>query len=177
MVRLILLWLLFLSPNFVQAKHPYESEQAILNRVAIDTDTIFTGRVLRKKEFDNGLVYADGNTWSIGILEVEILKVYRGNIRKNNTQLLCTWFLGGERPFGFSIDQELIFFGLKIDNNRVLIPDTYGYIRGVEEKESAIYKALKLKKKIKHKSNPFSEVFSDSEIVKNPCSESIDWSK
>lgn len=175
MVRLILFGLLFLNLSLVQAKFPYESEQAVLNRVAIETDTTFVGRVLRKKTINDGLVYANGDTLSIGILEVEVLKVYRGDIRKNEKLLVCTWFDGYEYSFGFTSGQESIYFGIKVDNT-VLIPSTHDYIRGWEiEKEPLINKALKLKRKrIKDKANLFATYFF-SKIIRNACNEPVTW--
>lgn len=174
MVKLFLFALLLVNSILVQARtHPNESDQEVLNRVAVDADTIFRGRVLREKAITNGLVFADGDTLSIGIMEVEVLKVYRGHILKNDKLLLCTWFLDYEATFDNSNLHDSIFFGIKVDNSRVLIPDTYGYIRRGEEKEQNIYKALKLKHK-KH-SNPFSEVFSNNKIMRNPCIEPITW--
>jgi hypothetical protein len=176
MTRLILFGLLFLNIYPVQAKHPYESEQEVFNRVAIETDTIFIGRVLRVKTIKDGLVYANGGTLSIGITEEEVLKVYRGKIYKGDKLLVCTWFDGLEYPFGPSIGVESLMFGIKVDN-KVLIPSTYGYIRGWGiEKELNIYKALKLKrKKIKGKTNLFATYFSDSKILRNACNEPVNW--
>jgi len=174
MVKLFLFVLLLVNSMLIQARtHPNESGQEVLNRVAVDADTIFRGRVLREKAIKNGLVFADGDTLSIGIMEVEVLKVYRGNILKNDKLLLCTWFLDYEAAFDNSNLHDSIFFGIKIDNNKVLIPDTYGYIWGAEENEQNIYKALKLKHK-KH-SNPFSEVFSNTKITSNSCIGPIKW--
>lgn len=90
MVKLILFGLLLVNLILVQARtHPNESEQEVLNRVAVDTDTIFRGRVLREKAIKDGLVFADGDTLSIGIMEVEVQKVYRGQVLKNDKLLLC----------------------------------------------------------------------------------------
>jgi hypothetical protein len=175
MVKQILFWLLFLNLNLVQAKQAYESEQEVFNRVAIETDTVFIGRVLRVKTIKGGLVYANGDTLPIGITEEEVLKVYRGKIAKGDKLLVCTWFNEIEYPFGPSIGNESIIFGIKVDN-RVLLPSLYGYTRGVPEKESSIYKALKLKRKnIKDKTNILATYFSDSKITHNACNEPVTW--
>jgi hypothetical protein len=178
MVRLILLGLLFLNWSLVQAKHPYETEQEILNRVAVETDTIFIGRILRVKTVKDGLVYANGDIFSIGITEEEVLKVYRGKIYKGEKVLVCTWFDDLEYPFRPSIGIESLMFGIKVDN-KVLIPSTYGYIRGWGiEKEPKIYKALKLKrKKIKDKSDILATYSSGSKVIRNACNEPIVWSE
>jgi hypothetical protein len=175
MVRLILFGLLFLSLNLVHAKQAYKPEQEILNRVAIETDTVFIGRVLRVKTIKDGLVYANGDTLPIGITEEEVLKVYRGKVAKGDKLLVCTWYDEFEYPFGPSIGNESLIFGIKVDN-RVLLPSLYGYIRGVPKIELRIYKALKLKqKKIKDKTNILATYFFDSKITRNACNEPITW--
>jgi hypothetical protein len=49
MVKLLLLGVLFLNLNPVYAKLANVPEQEFYNRVAIETDTAFIGRVLRVK--------------------------------------------------------------------------------------------------------------------------------
>ncbi|MBT9096603.1 hypothetical protein KFZ76_02610 [Methylovulum psychrotolerans] len=169
-IKLSLLGLLCLNLPLAQAKHPYESEQEVFNRVAIETDTIFVGRVLKVKAIKDGLVYANGDTLSIGIMEEEVLKVYRGKIHKGDKLLVCTWFDGFEYAFGPSIGNEAIIFGIKV-NNKVLIPSLYGYVRGRPENETTIYKALKLKrKKINAKADVFMTYF-EGKIIGNACNE------
>ncbi|POZ49556.1 hypothetical protein [Methylovulum psychrotolerans] len=169
-IKLSLLGLLCLNLPLAQAKHPYESEQEVFNRVAIEMDTIFVGRVLKVKTIKDGLVYANGDTLSIGIMEEEVLKVYRGEIHKGDKLFVCTWFDGFEYAFGPSIGNEAIIFGIKI-NNKVLVPSLYGYFRRVPENEATIYKALKLKrKKINAKADVFMTYF-EGKIIGNACNE------
>lgn len=174
MVRLIFLVLFLINFTPAQAKYPKENEQDVFNRAAVRTDTIFIGRVLRVKTIKDGLVYANGDKLSIGITEDEVLKVYRGNIIKGDKILVCTWFDDIEYPFGPSIGTESILFGIKIDN-RILIPMTYGYIRSIPEKETTIFKALKLKKKNIDKSNIFATYIEERKITRNACNEPITW--
>jgi hypothetical protein len=153
---------------------PKETEQETLNRVAVDTDTIFKGRILRKTTVHDGIVYADGDSFIVAIMEVEVLKVYRGKIHKNDKQIMCTWTWHSPEvtEIGYSNDQELLFFGIRENPNLILIPDSYGYIMDSIEKESRLYKALKLKHKI------FKKLFinvSGLKPIRNVCYEPVTW--
>jgi len=175
MVKLILFGLLFINLNLVHAKLADEPDQEVFNRVAIETDTVFIGQALRIKVINDGLVYANGDTLPIVIMEEEVLKVYRGKIAKGDKLLVCTWFNEFEYTFEPAIGNQSIIFGIKVDN-RVLLPSLYGYTRGVPEKESVIYKALKLnRKKNKDIYNILTTYFTDSKIVRNACNESVTW--
>ena len=151
---------------------PKETEQETLNRVSASTDTIFKGRILRKQIIDEGIVYPDGDNFIAAIIEVEVLKVYRGEIKKNDKQTICTWSSPEATGLGYKIDQELFFFGVRGNNNLVLIPDSYGYIMNGIEKESRLLTALKLKPNI------FKNLFkttSGLNPVRNVCYEPITW--
>jgi hypothetical protein len=175
MVKLIFFGLLFLNLNLVYAKLANLPEQEVYNRVAIETDTVFIGRVLRVKTINDGLVYANGDTLPIGIMEQEVLKVYRGKISKGDKLLVCTWFDNGDFPFGPSFGTEAIVFGIKVDK-KVLLPSILRYFSGVPKKESIIYKAIKLKQKnIKDKSNVLATYFSKSKATRNACNEPVTW--
>jgi len=63
---------------------------------------------------NDGLVYANGDTLPIGIMEQEVLKVYRGKISKGDKVLVCTWFDHADFPFGPSIGTEGVIFGVKV---------------------------------------------------------------
>jgi len=178
-VKLILFGLLFLNLTLVEAKHIYESDQEMFNRVAVETDTVFIGRVLRVKTIKDGLTYANGDTFSIGIAEEEILKVFRGKINKGDKLSVCTWFDEIEYPFGPTIGKEEINFGIKVDN-RIIMPMSYGYIQGIpsnQKDEFRVYEALKLKrKKFKDKTNVLT-TYIDGKIVHNACNEPVIWSE
>jgi hypothetical protein len=177
MVKIIFFGLLLFFFGSSIAKQSSESQQEILNRVAKEADTIFVGRVLRKMEINQGLVYANGNTISLGILEMEVLKTYRGKEANDKKQLVCTWFGSGEFTFDPPIGRELLIFGIQV-GSIVQIPMIQGYIRGIPEDESQIFRALRLKqKKIKDKSNIFATFYSDSKVIRNACNEPIVWHK
>lgn len=153
------------------------SEQDILNSVAKETDTIFVGRVLRQMEIKDGLVYDSGDSMSLAILELEVLKTYRGKKTSDKKQVVCTWFGGyGEYYFDPSvgIGREYLIFGIQV-GSIVQLPEIFRYIRGVHKDESMIYKALKLnKKEIKDKGNILA-TFYDGKVIRNACNEPIVW--
>jgi len=153
---------------------PHETEQEVLNRVAVKTDTIFKGRVLRTKTIPNGVVYFDGESSNAAIIEVEILEVYRGKLHQNNKQILCTW--SWQRPdpaISFPKGEDQIFFGVTGENGVILIPNLYGYFLLEVENESRLYKALKLK------TNIFKDLFSsgnsENKLIRNACYEPVKW--
>jgi hypothetical protein len=153
------------------------SEQDILNSVAEETDTIFVGRVLRQMEIKDGLVYDSGDSMPLAILEVEVLKTYRGKETNDNKQVVCTWF-GGNSEFYFNpsvgLGREHLFFGILV-GSMVQLPSIHLYSIGVPEDESLIYKALKKKrKKIKDKSNILT-TFYDGKVIRNACNEPVVW--
>ena len=78
--------------NISHARQPNESEQERLNRIAEKSDTIFTARVLRENKIKEGLIYESGDVFDIVVIEAEVLKVYRGNIEKNEVIKICTWY-------------------------------------------------------------------------------------
>lgn len=174
MVRFLLFFFLACNVHLAQAKHPKESQQQILNRVSENTDTIFIGRKLRAMSIKDGLVYADGDTYPIGIIEVEVLKVYRGKININDKLLLCMRYFEYEASFDNSNLHDSLFFGLQVANNIVLIPDTYGYTMKIPENISILQKALGLKRKNLN-IDPYEEVFSKNKIVRNACKEPMTW--
>jgi hypothetical protein len=175
MVKLILFGLLFLNLNLVYAKLANLPEQEVYNRVAIETDTVFIGRVLRVKAINDGLVYANGDTLPIGIMEQEVLKVYRGKISKGDKLLVCTWFDNGDFPFGPLIGTEAIVFGIKLDK-KILLPRVSRYFSGVPKNESIIYKALKLKRKhIANGDDVLATYVINSKLTRNACNEPVTW--
>lgn len=179
MAKIIFSLLLFFFSNSMAVIRKDLSEQDLLNRAAKATDTIFVGRVLRKMAIKDGLVYENGDSDSLAILEYEVLKTYRGKENNHKKQIVCTWFYGyGEFYFdpSASPSREFLIFGIQAGST-VQLPDIFWYIRGVPEDESKIYKALKLKReKIKDKSNIL-VTFSESKIIRNACNEPIVWSK
>jgi hypothetical protein len=175
MVKLLLFGVLFLNLNLCFAKLANVPDQEIYNRVAAETDTAFIGRVLRVKIINDGLVYENGNTLPIGIMEQEVLKVYRGKISKGDKVLVCTWFDHADFPFGPSIGTEGIIFGIKVDN-RVLLPAILRYFNGVPKNESIIYKALKIKQKyIADRVDVLATYFVNSKLTRNACNEPVTW--
>jgi hypothetical protein len=175
MVKLLLLGVLFLNLNPVYAKLANVPEQEFYNRVAIETDTAFIGRVIRVKIINDGLVYANGDTLPIGIMEQEVLKVYRGKISKGDKVLVCTWFDHADFPFGPSIGTEGVIFGIKVDD-RVLLPAILRYFSGVPKNESVIYKALKLKQKfIDRRNDVLATYVINSKLTRNACNEPVTW--
>ncbi|WP_157198249.1 hypothetical protein [Methylomonas sp. DH-1] len=153
---------------------PHETEQEVLNRVAVKTDTIFKGRVLRTKTIPNGIVYSDGDNSNAAVIEVEILEVYRGNLHQNNKQVLCTWT--SQRPdpaISFPKGEDQMFFGVMGESGVILIPNLYGYFLLEVENESRLYKALKLKTEISK--DLFLSENPENKLIRNACYEPIKW--
>jgi hypothetical protein len=175
MVKLIFWGLLLLNLNLVYAKLANLPEQEIYSRLAIETDTVFIGRVLRVKTINDGLVYTNGDTLPIGIMEQEVLKVYRGKISKGDKLLVCTWFDNGYFPFGPLIGTEALVFGVKIDK-KVLLPRVSGYFSGVPKNESIIYKAIRLKRKpIAKGDGVLATYIINNKLTRNACNEPVTW--
>ncbi|MBT9096735.1 hypothetical protein KFZ76_03280 [Methylovulum psychrotolerans] len=155
------------------AKPSYEPQQDALNRMAIQVDTILTGRVLRKMVVNQGLVYANGNSIPLEIVEVEVLKTYRGKRPNDKKQLICTWIGSGEFAFDPPLGRELLIFGIQV-GSLVQVP-MIRYIRGIPENESEIYKVLKLKRKVNNKRNVFSTFAYDRKVIRNACNKPVVW--
>jgi hypothetical protein len=173
-MKIFFMILCFLISSNAHSKYPYESLQHAINRVVKQTDTIFVGRILEKREINRGLVIGRGEKY-IGMLEVEVIKTYRGQVRKNEKRLVCTWFDKTEHEFNFRIGQELIFFGIDTKLN-IQLPSTYGYIRDSGSVENELSKALKLRSKpIKDRNLIFEIVEPDDNVTRNACNEPDAW--
>ena len=179
MVKIIFFGLLLFFFSNSMATITMIPEQNRLNRVAKKTDTIFVGRILRQMVIKDGLVYEDGDSYSLAILEFEVLKTYRGKETNDKKQIVCTWF-SDSAEFDFDpsvgLGEEFLIFGIQA-GSIVQLPEISSYIRRVPKDKSKIYRALKLKqKKIKDK-NDILTAFSYSKVIRNACNESIVWSK
>ena len=156
------------------SKYPYESLQDVMNRVVTQTDTIFVGKIIEKKEIEQGLIV---DKWSkyIGFLKVEVIKIYRGNVKKNEKRLVCTWFDKTEHEFNFELGQEFTFFGIDTGLN-IQLPSTYGYIRRATGIEKELSKALKLPRNlIKDRNLLFEIVDKGDNVIRNACNEPDAW--
>ncbi|MDT4331883.1 hypothetical protein ACQE3E_22000 [Methylomonas sp. MED-D] len=172
-MKLIFIVFLLLSSN-AYSKYPIESFQNVMNRVVTQSDTIFIGKVLNEKTIEKGLVVGLG-TKQIGILEVEVIKKYKGHVVKNEKRLVCTWFDNTEHLFNFKIGQELTFFGIDTGLN-IQLPSTYGYIRSSSGIEKELSKSLKLRSKPNKDRNMIFEIVdSDSKVTRNACNEPDAW--
>lgn len=174
MIKIFLTVLCVLTSGNAHSKYPYESLQHAVNRAVKQTDTVFVGRILEKREIDRGLIVGAGAK-HIGMLEVEIIKKYRGQVIENEKRLVCTWFDRTEHDFNFRIGQELIFFGIDTGLN-IQLPSTYGYIRASTGIEKELSKALKLRSKpIKDRNLIFEIVELSDNVTRNACNEPDAW--
>lgn len=173
-MKIIIALFLFLLSTIVFSKPIYESTQNLMNDAAVKTDTIFKGRVIKKKKIEDGLVLTD-SFLNIGILKVEILKVYRGKNKKNKQRFVCTWFDGKEHTFDFVIGKEFTFFGVDTELN-IQLPGIYGFVFSSTVTNNELSKALKFKNKpITDRSTIF-ELFEPSDqILKNACNDPNAW--
>ena len=176
MAKIISFGLLLFFFSSSMAKPNNESEQETLNRLAKETDTIFVGRALKEMVIKDGLVYDNGDSFSLVISELQVLKNYRGKKTIDKKQLICFWYTEtGEFAFypTVMIGRDLLIFGFQVGST-VQLPLNYQYIRGIPKDESRIYKALRLKQKnIKDKSNIFSTFYPNNKIIRNACNEPI----
>ncbi|MCQ8106424.1 hypothetical protein NP590_20160 [Methylomonas sp. SURF-2] len=174
MIKIFLMVLCFLISGNAHSKYPYESLQHAVNRAVKQTDTVFVGRILEKREIDRGLIVGTGAK-HIGMLEVEVIKKYRGRVIENEKRLVCTWFDRTEHDFNFRIGQELIFFGIDTGLN-IQLPSTYRYIRASTGIEKELSKALKLRSKpIKDWNLIFEIVEASDNVTRNACNEPDAW--
>jgi hypothetical protein len=169
----VIIFNMMLIFNISHARQPNESEQERLNRIAEKSDTIFTARVLRENRIKEGLIYESGDVFDIVVIEAEVLKVYRGNIEKNEVIKICTWYgINPEYEYDTLVDSKLLILGIMVDNV-VFLPGLYGHISGIPDNELKISRALKLKRKNIDKANVFGLPFdSHSKIKYNLCLES-----
>jgi hypothetical protein len=173
-IKILLTVLCFLISGNAHSKHSYESLQHAVNHAVKQTDTVFVGKILEKREIDRGLVIGAGAK-HIGMLEVEVVKKYRGRVIANEKCLVCTWFDRTEHDFNFRIGQELIFFGIDAGLN-IQLPSTHGYIRASTSIEKELSKALKLRSKpIKNRNLIFEIVEPSDNVTRNACNESDAW--
>jgi len=173
-MKIILIVFLFLITNNAYSKYPNESFQHVMNRVVTQTDIIFIGKILNKKEIERGLIVGNGTKF-IGILEVKVLRKYRGHVRKNEKRLVCTWFDNTEHMFNFKVGQELTFFGVDTGLN-IQLPSTYGYIRNSTGIKKELSNALKLRSKPNKDRNLIFEIVdSGDNVTRNACNEPDAW--
>lgn len=173
-MKICLAVLCFLLSGNVYSKYLYESLQEAINRAVKQSDTVFVGKILEKREIYRGLVVGTGAK-HIGMLEVEIIKKYRGKVTENEKRLVCTWFDRTEHDFNFRIGQELIFFGVDTGLN-IQLPSTYGYIRDSNGIEKELSKALKLRSRpIKDRNFIFEIVDPGDNVTRNACNEPNAW--
>ncbi|MFA6095078.1 MAG: hypothetical protein WC757_04315 [Candidatus Paceibacterota bacterium] len=170
-VNLILLF--WLSTNTF-SKPVIHTTQQLINRAAMNTDTIFIGKVLEKKEIDNGFILDNGHL-PVGILKIEVLKVYRGMVKKTEQKFICTWFDKTEHEFTFEIGQELTFFGVETGIN-IQLPSTLGFVFASTGLEDKFSKALKLPINIRKNKNLIFEIVEPDDVVsRNACNEQDFW--
>lgn len=164
----------FLMSLNAYSKHPYYSMQQLINRVVENSNTVFIGKIIDKKEINDGLIL-DNYKVPIGFLKIEVLRVFKGKIKKNQQSLICTWFDRKEHEFNFSTEKELIFFG--VDNGLyILLPSTFGYVFDPVKIDNELTKALKLRSKpIKDPNLIFEIVDSSDHVTRNACNEPDPW--
>ena len=163
-----------LFPLGVYSKPIVHTAEQFIERAAIHTDAIFVGKVLEKKEIDNGFTMNNVSS-PIGVLKVEVLKVYRGGIKEHEQRFVCTWFDRKEHPFTFAIGQEFTFFGISTSLN-IQLPSTLGFIFAPTGLNKALTKALQLPSRpIKDQSLIFEFVESGDNITRNACNELDAW--
>lgn len=162
--------LLVALSSYAHAKPiPYTTQQ-LINRAAKNSDTIFVGKVLGQKEIENGFSF-NGNNLSIGILTVEVLKAYRGNLKQSDHKLVCTWIDKIEHKFNYPIGREFVFFGVDMKLN-IQLPSTYGFIFAPDKIHKELYKALALRyKPIKNTKIVFEIVEPNDYVSRNVCNE------
>ncbi|WNB75566.1 hypothetical protein [Methylomonas koyamae] len=164
----------YLFPLDVYSKPIIHTTEQFIERAAINTDTIFVGKVLEKKEIDDGFTLNNVSS-PIGVLKVEVLKVYRGGIKEHEHRFVCTWFDRKEHPFTFAVGQEFTFFGINTSLN-IQLPSTLGFIFAPTVFDRALTKALQLPSRpIKDQSLIFEFVESGDNITRNVCNESNAW--
>ena len=151
--------------------------QDSLNGAAVDTTTIFIGRVLEERTIE-GRVIGIRSGRSIGIVKVEILKVYRGKLVKGEQRLVCSWFNGMENPFGFDDGRKLLFFGIDTGVT-IQLPMFYGYVFRSTDAGKALARALKLPFRVTKDPDLIQRLPSGDvlDIKSNACNEADVWEK
>lgn len=131
------------------------------------------------KKIDNGFITSSGESLSVVILQVEVVKVFRGNIKPGEKHLICTWFYPGDPEFDFYYNgdgDEITVLGTQTPFT-IQLPKLIDYFIGGFNRESVIRKGLKLPTNfIKDKSRIF-KTFSkaDDKVIRNACDEPGAW--
>lgn len=174
----ILIVAIIFTPLYAQANG--ERFLAVVESVSVpESDTIFFAKTDGYKKIDNGFITSSGESLSVVILQVEVVKVFRGNIKPGEKHLICTWFYPGDPEFDFYYSgdgDEITVLGTQTPFT-IQLPKLIDYFIGSFSYESVIRKGLKLPTKfIKDKSRVF-KTFSktDDKIIRNACSEPIAW--
>lgn len=171
---LILTVAILLKPLYAQANN--ERFLAVVESISVpESDTIFFAKTDGYKKIDNGFITSSGESLSVVIIQVEVVKVFRGNIKPGEKHLICTWFYPGDPEFDFYYNgdgDEITVLGTKTPFT-IQLPKLLNYFIGSFSYEAVIRKGLKLPKKfIKDKSRVF-KTFSktDDKIIRNVCNE------
>lgn len=174
---LIITIVILLNPLCTHAY--YERFLSVVGSIVPESDTIFFAKTDGYKKIDNGFITSSGESLSVVILQVEVVKVFRGNIKPGEKHLICTWFYPGDPEFDFYYNgdgDEITVLGTQTPFT-IQLPQLHYYFIGGFSYESEIKKWLNLPKKvIKDKSRVF-KTFSkaDDKIIRNACNEPDAW--
>lgn len=173
-MKIVTLILLFWLSENAFSKPVMHTTQQLIDRAAMNTNTIFIGKVLEKKEIDNGFILDTGHL-PVGILKVEVLKVYRGQIKEAEQRFVCTWFDRTEHVFTFEIGREFTFFGVETDAS-IQLPSTLGFVFASTGLEKEFSKALELPVNTRKDKELIFEIVEPSDVVsRNACNEQDFW--
>jgi hypothetical protein len=157
----------------------YERFLSVVGSIVAESNTIFFAKTDGHKKIDKGFITSSGESLSVVILKVEVVKVLRGSIKPGEKHLVCTWFYPGDPEFDFHYSgngHEITVLGTQTPFT-IQLPQLHYYFIGGFSYETEIKKALKLPTKfIKDKSRVF-KTFSktDDKVIRNACSEPITW--
>ena len=176
-MRAIIIIFFMLIAFDAQSKRMPIPLQDSLNWAAKCSNTIFIGRVLEERTIE-GRVIGIRSGRSIGIVKVEILKVYRGKLVKGEQRLVCSWFDEIENTFGFDDGREALFFGVDTGVT-IQLPTFFGYVRSSTGNKKELARALKLPSLVTKDPDLIPRLPSGIilDLDRNACNEADVWEK
>lgn len=173
MKRLFTIFLLLFYID-VFAKFPLESTDKLVKRVISHSDIVFIGKVLGNKTIQNGLILNDkySSAYNVGIWEVEVSKVYRGNVHVGDKRYICSWTNKTEYDISLENNKEYVFSGV-VTGKYIQLPGLHGRILPATGLEKEIAQGLKLPIVVKHDKKDINALYDDQEnaVKRDVCYE------
>ena len=173
-MKKILIVLLILFSTNVFSKFLLEPTDKLVKRVVSQSDTVFVGKVLGKKIIKNGLILNDkfSSVFDVGVWEVEVRKVFRGEFHVGDKRLICSWINATEYNISLEKGVEYVFAGVET-GKYIQLPGLHGRILPSTGLENEIDQGLKLPITVKYDKKSVNILYDDqvNAVKRDACYE------